>query len=226
MEELSSFKKLLGETLISLIKERKDLKDEIEEYKFDAAIGKFIREFENIKSCMLSFICQCFITNGLHETNDMMVKYLFKEMKIGSIHSYLVPMYKFVDPTDQKGHKGLEDFSKNIGALNSNRNTLIHQYHLELAGTMKDSGRTVTVRSSVSTKPSPDGPTVKGVIYKTDAIEENTEYVKDVQYWLKQCTEKLTKQGTISDLLAEFNQKPVPSMGKFINIPSRFPRNS
>jgi len=219
MEEPVDTKHAIGELFKIILKDRQDLADQIEDYKFDAAIGKFVREFEHIKRDMLSFIGQCFIIGGLHETQHLMVDYLLKEMKIGSIRYYLVPMYKFVNPTDETGHKGLEDFSKNIGALNTNRNNLIHQYNIEFSGTMTDSGKKVTLQSGISAKPSPEGVTVKGVIYKTAAIEENIKYVKDVQHWLRQCSERIIRQEAISILLDHFNQKPVPGLGKTINLP-------
>lgn len=223
MEEPADKNKLIGDLLIAILKGRQDLADEIEEYKFDAAIGKFVREFEHIKGDMLSFICKCFISRGLNETYDKMVMYLLKDLKVGSIQPYLGPMYQCVNPVDQTGHKGLESFSKNIGILNTNRNMLIHQYHLEMKGTMNDTGKKVTGRFSFSAKPSPDGPTLKGVIYKTTAIEENIQYVKDVQHCLEQCCERIATQEAVSDLLNEFNQRPVPSMGKIMNIPPCFP---
>jgi len=63
MEEPVDTKHAIGELFKIILKDRQDLADQIEDYKFDAAIGKFVREFEHIKLGLRSFIGQCGIVN-------------------------------------------------------------------------------------------------------------------------------------------------------------------
>lgn len=52
MELPQKAKDSFGEIFKLLLKDREDLTDQVEKLKFDSHVGRFVREFEHIKSDM------------------------------------------------------------------------------------------------------------------------------------------------------------------------------
>jgi len=178
------------------------LKRTVEESKFDAAIGLYNNHFEVMVFMMRRFLSECFVARGL--TEEKMVDYIYVGMGSQSICQHLDKMYQYVNELDKTGLKALKKFQGKILQVIENRNTIIHGIH------MKVKTGSVSINMKKTRRSKPDAQ----LKHTTDDIQKNSNYVAELTGHLTALEFRVKKGISLSGILEEFNEKPVPEIGQ------------